>query len=73
MEYTQQYVSGEVRLGLEPNRVFVSGRRSEYSLYDYELATYEKEDAFRHSDAEGFVRIWGLGVETWSRKQVNHD
>lgn len=73
MEYTQQYVSGEVRLGLEPNRVFVSGRRSDYSLYDYELATYEKEDAFRHSDAEGFVRIWGLGVETWSRKQVNHD
>ncbi|MDA8103152.1 MAG: argininosuccinate synthase [Nitrospiraceae bacterium] len=69
MAYTQRYVTGEVRLVAEPNRVYVNGRRSPSSLYDYELATYEKEDAFRHSDAEGFVRIWGLGVETWARKQ----
>ena len=69
MAYTQRYASGEVRLVAEPNRVYVNGRRSPSSLYDYELATYEKEDAFRHSDAEGFVRIWGLGVETWARKQ----
>ena len=69
MAYTQRYVTGEVRLVAEPNRVYVNGRRSPASLYDYELATYEKEDAFRHSDAEGFVRIWGLGVETWARKQ----
>ncbi len=69
MNYTQRYVTGEVRLGLEPNRAFVKGRRSPVSLYDYELATYEKEDAFRHSDAEGFVRLWGLGVETWARTQ----
>ncbi|MDA8025974.1 MAG: argininosuccinate synthase [Actinomycetota bacterium] len=69
MSYSQRYVSGDVRLALEPNRVYVVGRRSSYSLYDYELATYEKEDQFRHSDAEGFVRIWGLGVETWSKRQ----
>ncbi|MDA8276619.1 MAG: argininosuccinate synthase [Actinomycetota bacterium] len=69
MSYSQRYVTGDVRLALEPNRVYVVGRRSSYSLYDYELATYEKEDQFRHSDAEGFVRIWGLGVETWSKRQ----
>lgn len=69
MSYSQRYVTGDVRLALEPNRVYVVGRRSPYSLYDYELATYEKEDQFRHSDAEGFVRIWGLGVETWSKRQ----
>ena len=69
MAYSQRFVTGEVRLVCEPNRVFVDGRRSAVSLYDYSLATYEKEDAFRHSDAEGFVRIWGLGVETWSRSQ----
>lgn len=69
MTYSQRFVTGEVRLVCEPNRVFVDGRRSAVSLYDYSLATYEKEDAFRHSDAEGFVRIWGLGVETWSRSQ----
>ncbi len=69
MSYSQRYVTGDVRLALEPNSVYVVGRRSSYSLYDYELATYEKEDQFRHSDAEGFVRIWGLGVETWSKRQ----
>ncbi len=69
MSYSQRYVTGEVRLVAEANRVFVSGRRSQRSLYDYSLATYEKEDAFRHSDAEGFVRLWGLGVETWAKKQ----
>ena len=34
-------------------------------LYDYELATYDAADAFRHEDAAGFVRLWGLSVETW--------
>jgi argininosuccinate synthase len=36
------------------------------SLYDHGLATYDDTDTFRHQDAEGFVRLWGLGVATWS-------
>lgn len=70
MQYSQKYVTGDVRLSLEPGRVMVEGRRSELALYDYELATYDAADAFRHEDAEGFVRLWGLGVQTWSRKQL---
>jgi len=66
---TQRYVTGEVRLHLEPGRCFATGRRAERSLYDYELATYEAADAFRHEDAAGFVRLWGLSVETWARRQ----
>ncbi|MGQ0803989.1 MAG: argininosuccinate synthase [Actinomycetota bacterium] len=66
---TQRHVTGEVRLRLEPGRCFATGRRAERSLYDYELATYEAADAFRHEDAAGFVRLWGLSVETWSRRQ----
>ncbi|TAN24115.1 MAG: argininosuccinate synthase [Actinomycetota bacterium] len=73
MLYTQKYVTGDVRLSLEPGRVVVEGRRSPVGLYDYELATYDPADAFRHQDAEGFVRLWGLGVETWSRKQLGAD
>jgi argininosuccinate synthase len=38
-------------------------------LYQYDLATYEAEDAFRHDDAAGFVRLWGLGVRTWAHQQ----
>src|SRR5215207_4172191 len=70
---SQEFVSGEVRLRLEPGRCFVAGRRAEHGLYDYELATYAAEDAFRHEDAAGFVRLWGLGVETVARKQGTPD
>ena len=39
------------------------------ALYDHGLATYDAADTFRHQDAEGFVRLWGLGVATWAARQ----
>jgi argininosuccinate synthase len=69
VDSTQRHVTGDVRLRLEPGRCFVAGRRADRGLYDYALATYEADDAFRHEDAAGFVRLWGLSVETWSRRQ----
>ena len=70
VDSTQRYVTGDVRLRCEmPGRCLVAGRRSEVGLYDYDLATYEAADRFRHQDAEGFVRLWGLGVETWAARQ----
>ena len=66
IESSQEHVTGDVRLRLEPNRCWVVGRRAPRSLYDYGLATYDAADRFRHADSEGFVRIWGLGVQTWS-------
>jgi argininosuccinate synthase len=69
VDQSQRFVTGEVRLLLEPNSCRVVGRRSEHSLYDYGLATYDAADAFRHEDAEGFVRLWGLGIETWAARQ----
>lgn len=69
VDASQGPVTGEVRLRLEPGRCFVTGRRAEQGLYDYELATYDAADAFRHEDAAGFVRLWGLGLETVARRQ----
>jgi argininosuccinate synthase len=66
VDASQVHVTGEVRLKLEPDRCWVVGRRAPRSLYDYGLATYDAADRFRHADSEGFVRIWGLGVQTWS-------
>jgi argininosuccinate synthase len=72
---TQRYVTGEVRLRCEPGAgggtgtCFVAGRRSPVGLYDHDLATYTAADRFRHQDAEGFVRLFGLGVETWAARQ----
>ena len=72
VEESQRYVTGEVRLRCElPGRCIVAGRRSPLGLYDYQLATYEAADRFRHQDAEGFVRIWGLGIETWAARQAS--
>jgi len=66
---SQRFVTGEVRVHLEPGSARVTGRRSEHSLYDDGLATYEAADSFRHQDSAGFVRLWGLGIETWSARQ----
>ena len=66
---TQRWVTGEVRLLCAPGRCDVVGRRSPHALYDHDLATYDSEDAFRHQDAAGFVRLWGLSTEMWSKKQ----
>ncbi len=66
---SQRSVSGEVRLRLAPNSCTVTGRRSDESLYDYGLATYDDADRFRHEDSAGFVRLWGLGIETWAGRQ----
>jgi argininosuccinate synthase len=73
IDNSQRFVSGEVRLRCEPSRCIVVGRRSEMSLYDYGLATYDAADRFRHQDAEGFVRLWGQSVETWAARQARRD
>ncbi len=70
VDTSQEHVTGDVRLHLEPGSCRVTGRRSEYSLYDYGLATYDSADVFRHEDSAGFVRLWGLGIETWAGRQA---
>jgi argininosuccinate synthase len=67
---SQRHVTGEVRLRFAaPGTCTIVGRRSPVALYDHDLATYDASDTFRHADAEGFVRLWGLGVATWSSRQ----
>jgi argininosuccinate synthase len=70
VEESQTHVTGDVRLRLEPGACRVTGRRSDFSLYDYGLATYDAADVFRHEDSAGFVRLWGLGIETWAGRQA---
>ncbi|MBI4743480.1 MAG: argininosuccinate synthase [Actinobacteria bacterium] len=69
IENTQEYVSGTVRLKLHKGNCVVVGRKSDYSLYDYNLATYDEKDEFSHKSAEGFIEIWGLPVKVWAGKQ----
>lgn len=57
---TQKKVSGEIEIKLYKGSCVCVGRKSHYSLYKKELATYDKGDTFDRSAAEGFIKIWGL-------------
>lgn len=61
---TAGYVTGDVRLRLSPGGCMPVARRSERSLYDTALATYDEGDTFDQADAAGFVRLWGLPTKT---------
>ena len=60
IDSAQEAVSGDVRLTLHGGRAVVTGRRSEASLYDFGMATYDTGDTFDQSLAKGFVQLWGL-------------
>jgi argininosuccinate synthase len=61
---SQRVVNGQVRLRLHRGNAIVVGRRSDDSLYDRALATYDAEDTFDHEAAVGFIRIFGLPLKT---------
>ena len=65
-----RYATGEVRINLYKGGSQVVGRRSEYSLYDFELATYSAEDEFDHRAATGFIDIYSLPARTQARRQT---
>ncbi|MGH2759245.1 MAG: argininosuccinate synthase [Actinomycetota bacterium] len=70
VDETQAFVTGEVNLRLWRGSAQPIGRRSPYGLYDTSLATYgSAEDAFRHSDAAGFIRLWSLPLRVWAERQ----
>ncbi len=66
---SQPFVTGEVRLQLFKGQAAVVGRRSTIGLYDESLATYDEGDAFDHTQAEGFVKLWGLPTKVWAQRQ----
>ena len=64
----QERVNGTARLKLYRGDCRIVGRRSANALYETGLATYDAGDEFDHAAAEGFIRIWGLPVETAARR-----
>jgi argininosuccinate synthase len=60
IDKTQEKVTGVIRLKLYKGNCVAVGRKSPYSLYKEELATYGKKDKFDQKLAEGFIKIWGM-------------
>jgi len=70
VDTANQHVSGDIRMTLYGGRAVVTGRRSDASLYDYGLATYDSEDTFDQSLARGFVQLWGLPSRMAARRDL---
>ncbi|SFF65707.1 argininosuccinate synthase [Fontimonas thermophila] len=66
---TQTRVNGEVRMKLFKGNVYNAGRRSQDSLFDATLSTFEDDrGAYNQKDAEGFIRLNGLRLRTGAKR-----
>jgi argininosuccinate synthase len=70
VQSTQRFVSGVVRMKFSHGNCSVVGRKSDYSLYDHGLATYDSGDQFDHNAALGFIKLWGLPLTTQAQAQL---
>ncbi|WP_165056073.1 MULTISPECIES: argininosuccinate synthase [unclassified Adlercreutzia] len=66
---TQQCVTGTVKLKFFKGSCMVVGRKSDYSLYAYELATYDAGDEFDHAAAKGFIDLHALTCKVWAKNR----
>ena len=71
MEESSRYVSGSVRIVLYKGNILIAGRKSDYSLYIQDLASFG-ESSYDHKDATGFINLYGLatGVAAMVHKGV---
>ncbi|MDY3867862.1 MAG: argininosuccinate synthase, partial [Pyramidobacter sp.] len=60
-----------VKMRLYKGAAVVVGMRSEQAIYRHDLATYSEGDAFDHTAAVGFIKIWGLPLKTWKQTHKN--
>lgn len=63
VDITQQHMTGIVKLKLYKGNVTPVGRKSPYSLYNEDFATFEDDDVYDQSDAEGFINLFGLPLK----------
>lgn len=63
VQETQKNITGDVRLKLYKGNCLVEGRRSPYSLYREDFATFGKEDVYDQKDSLGFINLYGLSMK----------
>ncbi|MCD9143331.1 argininosuccinate synthase [Streptomyces albireticuli] len=65
-----EHVTGDIRMTLHGGRAVVTGRKSEKSLYDFNLATYDTGDTFDQSMSKGFIEIFGLSSKIAAKRDL---
>ena len=69
IDFSQQKVSGTVRVKLYKGNVTVIGRESANSLYDQDLVTFEEGvQAYDHNDAAGFIKLNALRLRVLAKR-----
>ncbi len=63
VKVTQKNVSGSVRLKLFKGNVIISGRKSPFSLYREDYASFGEDDVYNQQDAHGFIQLFGLPLK----------
>ncbi|PKM63048.1 MAG: argininosuccinate synthase [Firmicutes bacterium HGW-Firmicutes-21] len=71
VDATQEYVTGEVTLKLYKGNMINAGVTSPYSLYNEEIATFDKDEVYNQNDAEGFINLFGLPLKVRASMQKN--
>jgi argininosuccinate synthase len=72
LKESQKNVTGVVRIKLFKGNVICEGRKSPYSLYDKNLATYTSADEFDQESAAGFIKLWGLPTQVYAQVQAKN-
>jgi len=76
---TQEKVTGTVNMKLYKGNIVVTGRESEYTLYNPDMATFEADELYNQKDAQGFINLYGLPLtiqglldckEKWQLREV---
>jgi argininosuccinate synthase len=68
---TQDHVSGKVRLKLYKGNIISAGRKSPYSLYREDFATFGQDDVYDQGDAEGFITLFGLPLKVQAMRDIS--
>jgi argininosuccinate synthase len=63
VQVSQENVTGTVRLKLYKGNVIIAGRKSPFSLYREDYASFGEEDVYNQKDAEGFITLFGLPMK----------
>jgi len=71
VQATQEPVTGVVRLKLYKGNIIIAGRKSEFSLYREDYASFGEEDVYNQKDAEGFIQLFGLPLKVEALLQID--
>jgi argininosuccinate synthase len=63
VQVTQENVTGTARLKLYKGNIIVAGRKSPFSLYREDYASFGEEDVYNQQDAQGFIQLFGLPLK----------